>query len=193
MQFTFVSTNYAVLENATNAVITVQRYGITNLLGSVRYFTSDGSATNGVDYRGVTNTLTFLPGVKLTNFSVPIIDNQIVQLNRSLNLTLNNATSTSTNNVVSTNNASIGTNAAAVLTIIDNDNTFSFSATDYVVSEAAGNLQVNVLRSGQNTGVVSVVCATVPLSIANAATPGADYVAVSATDRKSTRLNSSHT
>ena len=110
-----------------------------------------------------------------------IIDNQVVQLNRSVNLTLNNATSTSTNNVVSTNNASIGTNSAAVLTIIDNDNTFSFSATDYVVSEAAGNLQVNVLRSGQNTGVVSVVCATIPLSIANAATPGADYVAVSAT------------
>ena len=173
MQFSFALTNFTVLENDGTAVVNVLRYGVTNVAGTVDYATSDGAATNRIDYVGVTNTLTFLPGVINTNFTVLILDNQVVQLNRALNLQLLNATPT--------NNASPGTNAAATLTIVDNDNTFSFSLLDYVVGEAAGQLQVSVLRLGQNTGAVSVAASTFTLPAVNAATAGTDYVTSAST------------
>ena len=173
MQFTFALTNFTVLENAGTAVINVLRYGVTNSTGTVAYATSDSTAFSGVDYVGVTNTLTFLPGVTNTNFTITVIDNQIVQLNRALNLRLFNATPT--------NNASPGTNATATLTIVDNDSTFSFSASAYNVNESAGQLTVAVLRAGQSTGNVSVVASTVPLAVPNAATAGTDYVASAST------------
>jgi uncharacterized delta-60 repeat protein len=173
MQFSYAVTNFTVLENAGTAIVSVLRYGVTNVGGTVDYATSDSSAFNGVDYVGVTNTLNFLPGVTNTNFSITILDNQVVQLNRALNLRLFNATPT--------NNASPGTNATATLTILDNDNVFSFSATDYTVNESAGQLLVAVLRSGQNTGNVSVVASTVVLPAVNAATASTDYVASAST------------
>lgn len=172
MQFSFTATNFNVFEDATNAVISVLRYGVTNFTGSVDYATADGSAFHRTNYLGVTNTLFFLPGVTNTNFTVAILDNQVVEPNRLLNLSLSNAT-----NAGLTNNASVGTNASATLTIVDNDNTFSFSATDYVVSESATNLNVTIVRVGQNAGIVSVLCATTSLGIPGAATAGADYQA----------------
>ena len=181
MQFSFAATNFSVLENAGTAIVNVVRYGVTNLPGSVNYATSDGTAFNGIDYTGVTNTAVFPPGVVSTNFFVAIIDNQIVQPNRALNLGLFNASSTDTNSVVSTNNASPGTNATATLTIIDDDNTFSFSATEYTVNESAGSLSATVQRFGQNTGNVSVVCSTAPLAIPNTATASQDYIATAST------------
>ena len=173
MQFSFAVTNFSVLENGGNAIISVIRYGVSNLTGTVNFATSDAIAVNGVDYVGVTNTLTFLPGVTNTNFTVAINDNQTVQVNRFLNLTLFNATPT--------NIASVGTNGVATLTIEDNDNTFSFSASGYTVNEAAGALSVTVLRFGQNTGIVSVAYSTVPLAVTSPATVTADYTLSAAT------------
>ncbi|NBV23529.1 MAG: hypothetical protein EBS05_16620, partial [Proteobacteria bacterium] len=178
MQFSFTATNYTVVEDAGTAVVTVSRYGLTNLVGSVTYATSDGTAVNGIDYLGVTNTLVFLPGVTTTNFSVTVKDNQILQFNRILNLTLANATSTS-NSIVTTNNTSLGTNSTATLTILDNDNIFSFSAANYTVVESAGQLIVPVLRFGQNTGNVSVVCSAVALTGPLAAPPGGRFNLIS--------------
>ncbi|MFN9112382.1 MAG: Calx-beta domain-containing protein, partial [Bacteroidota bacterium] len=120
------------------------------------------------DYTGVTNTLTFLPGVTNTNFSVAVTDNTIVQQNRQLNLSLFNGTPT--------NIASVGTNATATLTILDNDNSFSFSASNYTVNEAAGTFGISVLRFGQNTGIVSVAVSTLAITGAGAASPNIDYV-----------------
>lgn len=173
MQFSFAVTNFNVLENAGNAIISVIRYGVSNLTGTVSFATSDAIAINGVDYVGVTNTLTFLPGVTNTNFTVSIIDNSTLQLNRFLNLSLANATPT--------NIASVGTNAVATLSIVDNDNSFSFSASGYTVNESAGSLVVTVLRFGQNTGLVSVAYSSVPLAVASPATATADYTVTAAT------------
>lgn len=173
MQFSFAVTNFTVLENAGSATVSVLRYGVTNLTGTVNFATSDAIAVSGVDYLGTTSTLTFLPGVTNTNFTVSIIDNSTVQLNRFLNLSLANATPA--------NIASVGTNAVATLTIQDNDSSFSFSASGYTISESAGSLVVSVLRFGQNTGLVSVAYSTVPLAVASPATVTADFTATAAT------------
>lgn len=173
MQFSFAVTNVTVLENAGSATVSVLRYGVTNLTGTVNFATSDAIAVSGVDYLGTTNTITFLPGVTNTNFTVSIIDNSTVQLNRFLNLSLANATPA--------NLASVGTNAVATLTIQDNDSSFSFSASGYTISESAGSLVVSVLRFGQNTGLVSVAYSTVPLPVASPATAAVDYTVSAAT------------
>ena len=173
MQFSFVTSAFTVLENATNAVVNVIRYGVSNVTGSVIYSTTDGTASNATDYVGITNTLVFLPGVTNTNFTVAIIDNQVGQLDRTLNLSLASASPT--------NIASVGTNGTATLTIVDNDNSFNFSATGYNVLESAGTVVITVLRTGQNTRNVTVDVSTTPLVVANAATAGLDYLAKSET------------
>ncbi|MEN9573243.1 MAG: hypothetical protein RL514_1098 [Verrucomicrobiota bacterium] len=181
MQFSYAATNFSVQENGTNVFINVVRFGVTNLTGRVDYATADGTALTGTDYVGVTNTLVFLPGVISTNFAVAIVDNQIIQLNRLLNLSLTNATATDTNGITATNNASVATNAIATITIVDDDSVFNFSAVDYNVNEAAGFANVTVLRSGQNPGPVSVSAATEGRAVPNPATAGIDYVAASQT------------
>jgi len=173
MQFSYALTNFNIQENANLGFVSVIRYGVTNVSGTVDFATANGTALHGVDYTGVTNTLIFLPGVTNTNFSVVIADNSVVQQNRFVSLSLFNPTAM--------NIASVGTNATATMTIVDNDNSFSFSSTNYSVNEAVGLFGVSVLRFGQNTGVVSVAVSTLALVGPGAATTNSDYVNVSST------------
>ncbi|MBM4225830.1 MAG: hypothetical protein FJ167_13900, partial [Gammaproteobacteria bacterium] len=168
MQFSYALTNFNIQENANVGSVSVIRYGVTNVGGTVDFATADGTALHGVDYTGVTNTLIFLPGVTNTNFSVAIADNSVVQQNRFVSLSLFNPTAT--------NIASVGTNATATMTIVDNDNSFNFSESNYTVNEAVGLFGVSVLRFGQNTGVVSVAVSTLALGGPGAATPNVDYL-----------------
>ncbi|MBM4223966.1 MAG: hypothetical protein FJ167_04070, partial [Gammaproteobacteria bacterium] len=173
MQFSYALTNFNIQENANVGSVSVIRYGVTNVSGTVDFATANGTALHGVDYTGVTNTLIFLPGVTNTNFSVAIADNLVVQQNRFVSLSLFNPTAM--------NIASVGTNATATMTIVDNDNSFSFSASNYTVNEAVGLFGVSVLRFGQNTGVVSVAVSTLALGGPGAAMPNVDYSAIGST------------
>ena len=79
----FSQAAYGVLENATNAFITIQRIGggegtAAQPTVSAVLTTSDGSgaggAVNGTDYIGVTNTVTFPLGETFQTVAVPIIN-----------------------------------------------------------------------------------------------------------------------
>ena len=52
--------------------------------------TTDLSATNGVDYTGTTNTLSFAPQERLKLVPVPILNNSLKQPNRTFRVTLSN-------------------------------------------------------------------------------------------------------
>src|SRR5262249_18833271 len=91
--------------------ITVTRTGGSNVPVSVNYATSNGTATAGADYTAVSGTLTFGIGDTSKTFTVPIINDTLVEGNETVNLTLSSPTS----------GATLGGQATAVLTIQDDD------------------------------------------------------------------------
>ncbi len=86
----FVGPIFGVVENQTNAVITIQRIGGTGSatfpVVSALFTTADGTALNGVDYTGVTNTVSFPIGETFTNVLVPVINNGVVGSNKFFNV-----------------------------------------------------------------------------------------------------------
>ncbi|MEW6730780.1 MAG: Calx-beta domain-containing protein [Acidobacteriota bacterium] len=107
----FSSASYSVSEDGKTATITVTLTG-DGLDGSltVDYATTNGSATAGVDYITSTGTVTFTDQGSQT-FTVPIIDDNLLEENETVNLVLSNPTQ----------RAGLGSPSTAVLTIIDND------------------------------------------------------------------------
>ena len=93
-------------EGAGQATITVRRNGGTVGAVSVVYATSAGQ-----DYTAVTGTLTFAAGQNLATFTVPILDDSLVEGNETFNITLSNPT----------DGLLLGTPTTAVVTIVDND------------------------------------------------------------------------
>src|SRR6185369_6572824 len=89
----FASASFSAAENATNAVITVVRGGVTNGAVSVDFRTvpNGGSAVEGLDYLGTTGTLSWAAGDGVPkSFLVPIIDNTGVNPNKTVLLALTN-------------------------------------------------------------------------------------------------------
>ncbi|MEG3844137.1 Calx-beta domain-containing protein, partial [Microcoleus sp. herbarium14] len=107
--FNFSSGTYSVNENGTTQTITVNRTGGSNVSASVSYATADGSATAGSDYTATSGTLNFLSGETSKTFTIPIANDTLVEGNEIVNLSLTNAT----------NNASLGNQKTAILTIVD--------------------------------------------------------------------------
>jgi hypothetical protein len=109
--FSFSSPAYTVPEANTNVTITVNRVGGTSGAVQVSYATvADGTASNGVDYAGVSGALNWTNGESAPKkFIVPILNNTQVQSNVTVNLALSNPT----------NGAALGVQSTAVLTIIE--------------------------------------------------------------------------
>ena len=105
----FAQTNYVFSEGATNALITLLRFGPSNGVVSVEFTTSDGTATNGLDYTNVTTTVTFGDGVTVQTVLVPLIDDGETEDTETVLLTLSNP-----------QGVLLGL-ASATLTILDNE------------------------------------------------------------------------
>jgi uncharacterized delta-60 repeat protein len=158
----FSAAAYTVVENQTNAVVTVTRSGAVNNIVNVNYFTSDGTAVAGVKYYATNGTLTFGLGVTVQTFNVGLINNQVAEGTKSFNVHLTNLTGL----------AFLGMLTNAVVTILDDDVSVQFSSSAYAISESAGIAVINVLRAGATNGTVSVNYGTSDGS----AVGGQDYV-----------------
>src|SRR5262249_14364744 len=128
----FSSTNYTVNENDGTATITVVRTGSSSGTVTAGFVTSNGSGLAGVDYNSASGTLTFANGdATPKTFTVPIINNNTLDGNRTVNLTLTNATG----------GALLGVRTA-ILTIIDDEvaqpGRLQFSSPSYRVGEGDG-------------------------------------------------------
>ena len=171
---TFTLTNYTVMENGTNALITVIRTNGHSGVVSVNFATYDGTATNNLDYRATNGVLVFAENETNKTFTVPIINRtNSLDGDRIVSLVLS---APSGGAMFPTNLGA--TNLTATLTIIEDEvpmAKFSLAASNYTVGEAAGLLTVTVNRSGQTNGVVSVDYGTVPTGSAVA---GLDYTPV---------------
>jgi len=165
--FQFESASYSVSEDPGVALITVTRSDDTNLAGSVDYATSDLTATNGLDYTGITNTLSFAPGERVKLISVPILNDGITEPTKTFRVTLSNPSG-----------GILGPRTTATVSIQDNDPGVGFEFGSYSVWESAGALNLIVLRGDDwNLGPITVAYATSDLT----ATAGLDYQALSGT------------
>lgn len=107
----FSMANYTVNEADGSATIELTRTNGANGEVSVQFATSDGTAVAGTDYTAVSETLTFAAGETSQTVSIPILQNTADTANKTVNLTLSNAT----------NDAVLGDPDTAILTIEDDD------------------------------------------------------------------------
>lgn len=165
--FFFTNTVIQVLENATNAVITVVRTNPLTGTVSVNYATEDGSAIAGADYQAVTGTLVFTNGESVKSFLVPIVDDQLAEGDEFFTVSLSSPSPGS----------SLLDPSVQTVIIVDNDSGIRFSSPTYSVLEDGARAVITVLRTNFLASTVSVDYATED----GTATAGLDYVATSGT------------
>jgi uncharacterized delta-60 repeat protein len=140
----FSVSSFTVNENGGNAVVTITRTNGSTGTVLFRFATTNGTAVAGVDYIGVTNTITLRDGQTSTNVTIPILNDFIVQqADRTINLYLANPG----------NGATLGTLSNAVLYIIDDDflpGRLNFTTTAYQTNETAPAMIIPVTRTGGN-------------------------------------------
>jgi surface-anchored protein len=109
--FSFDPASLSVGEAAGSATLTVRRTRGSDGAVTVDYATGGGSATAGADYTAAAGTLTFADGQTARTFTVPILNDTVVEGSETFNATLSNPT----------NAALLGGAATAVVTILDDD------------------------------------------------------------------------
>ena len=140
---------------------------------TVQYATADGTAANGVDYIGATNTLAWDNGdVSPRNITIPLLNNNLIGPNKQFSANLFNATLNGTNAPWL-----LGQTTNATLVIVNNNSygTLQFSASSYIVNENGGYATVTVTRGGSALGTASVQYVTTD----GTAVAGTNYVAAS--------------
>jgi uncharacterized repeat protein (TIGR01451 family)/uncharacterized delta-60 repeat protein len=169
----FVGPVFGVMENVSNAVITLQRTGGTGNatfpLVSALFTTADGTARNGVDYTGVTNLVILPIGETFTNVFVPIINSGVVGSNSFFNVSLSDPVG-----------ATLGLQPAAEVIITNANTAVAFSSAIYRQSEnvVGGSAVIPIVRIGDPYSTISV---TVYTGTNGSATPNLDYLPVSNT------------
>ena len=108
--FQFSAPTYSIGEAGPVAMVTVTRTLGSEGVATVRLTTSDGTATSG-DYTSFDQVLVFAPGVTSQTVQIPITNDAIDEADETVDLTLTAATG----------GAVLGTQATAVLTVVDDD------------------------------------------------------------------------
>jgi hypothetical protein len=107
----FSASTYSVTERNGAVTITVTRSGGGSGSVSVRYATSNGTASSGSDYTPASGTLVFGSGQTSKTFTVGIREDRRSEGDETVNLTLRNPAG----------GATLGTPRNAILTIRDDD------------------------------------------------------------------------
>src|ERR1019366_1274260 len=121
----FSSSNYRVNENGGAATITVLRANYVNSVVSVDYATAN-TPQAGINYSNVSGTLTFNPGETVKSFSVPVVDDGVLNGDTSVPLSLRNLVG----------NAVFVNPSAATLTIVETDGSLVVPAGSALISES---------------------------------------------------------
>nr|WP_197999950.1 Calx-beta domain-containing protein [Gimesia alba] len=118
---------------------------------TVDFATADLSAIAPVDYTALTGTLTFDPGVQTQTITIPLIDNELVEVDRTFHVNL-------TNLQVNGFDVSLGVFQATV-TILDDDQA-TISINDISIDEDAGMALIDVTLDKPVEETVTVEYAT---------------------------------
>jgi hypothetical protein len=109
----FSAPSFSVDEGDGSVLVTVTRTGNTAGAASIRYATSDGSASSRSDYIAAFGTLRFADGETSKSFSILIVDDaRAIDDNESFNVTLSEPAG-----------ATLGSPSSVVVGIVDNDPT----------------------------------------------------------------------
>src|SRR5207237_6961191 len=92
----FSESTYRAKKNAGEVHIDVRRSGNTNQSVSVHYFTRDGSAVRGKDYKESNGSLNFAPGETNKMFRISVYNNHEVDGDRTLDLILSDPSANAT-------------------------------------------------------------------------------------------------
>lgn len=145
----FASSAFSISEQGGEAAITVKRIGGSSGQVSVAYATSNGSAVAPMDYTATVGTLVFAEGETSRTFVVPVVDDFLLDGNKTLNLSLSNPEG----------GAVIPNYPFSTLTILDNEiaaaGIIQFSVTNATIAEGAGKASITLTRSSGSSGVVS--------------------------------------
>ncbi|MEQ1861133.1 MAG: Calx-beta domain-containing protein [Chthoniobacteraceae bacterium] len=173
-EFNFRIGNYRADENGGMATITVDRLKGKGGIVTVDYAaTAGGTPATGTataaDFTAVNGTLTFGDGITTQSFTVPLLDDGVLDFDKSVKLAL------------SGNSAGTALGAAnARLTIVDDERptggVFDFSAAETIASEDSTGVLITITRTG-GMGEATVVFTAAP----GTATALDDYGPVSGT------------
>ena len=147
----FASSSYSVAENTPGYVfLYVTRTGGISGSAAVNYTSSNGTATQHVNYTGSYGTLSWANGdATQKSFSVGIIDDEIWTPDLKFTASLSGAIG-----------ATLGTVSQSIVTIINSTpytpGTMSFVSSSYSVNEDALSLTLHVERTGGTNGTASV-------------------------------------
>jgi uncharacterized delta-60 repeat protein len=172
---TLGATNYSGTISSGHLDFVVKRTSGSKGAVTVQYATSNGTATNGVDYSGATNTLSWVDGdVSPRTISIPLINNQIVGANKQFFAKLSNPT---LNGVPTPSMFGFYTNATLTISNDNSYGTLQLAASSYIVNETAGYATITVVRTLGAGGTASVNFATTNASAVN----GSNYRATNGT------------
>lgn len=162
---TFTGNEPATVTPTATVPITITRTG-TNLAGGATavFSTANGTALAGTDYTATATTVVFAQGETSKTVAVPILFDGVEDGNKTVLLSLASPGG----------GATLGTPAAAVLTMVDSTPSTRLSAASYSVNEG-GTVAIPVLRGGPTNGTVKVGYAASD----DTAAAGADYKATS--------------
>lgn len=164
----FARAAYRVNENGTNASITLRRLGVVDREIQVDFAATNDTAAAGVEFVATNLTLTFKAGETSQVARVRILDNALIESNKTVLLTLA-ATANAT--------AGAGPLTNALLEIVSDDCALEFTTMDYQVHEFARSVALEVRRVGGTVNPVSVSYATTN----GTALAGEDYAAAQGT------------
>ncbi len=146
----FSSAGFTTNEFGPFALIAVTRSGGAASDVTVDYATENVTALAGSDYYATNGTITFGSNETRQTFAVALINDYLVESNKTLLLHLSHPTG----------GARLGTITNATLTILDDESTLSFTNASYTISEAGPVLNINVVRTGARISPVTVDFAT---------------------------------
>ena len=154
----FSTNTYSANLSAGAITFTVQRTVGSKGTLTVEYATTNGTAVNGTDYVGATNTLTWNSGdVSPRTVSVPLLASSAVGPAKQFGVYLFNPTLNFTNWPSLLESP---TNAALIINNNNSYGVFQFSAPQYLVDENGGYATITVTRLGSALGTASVAFTT---------------------------------
>ncbi|WP_339728454.1 Calx-beta domain-containing protein, partial [uncultured Gimesia sp.] len=154
-QASFSIDNVSIDEEESSATISVSLDKAVDTAISVDYATSDQTATSVDDYSVSSGTLTFVAGVQLLMITVPITDNNIVELDETFLITLTSLQANGADVIIGDNQATV--------TILNNDQA-TISITNISEDENSGTATLTVSLDQPVATTVTVDFATADLS-----------------------------
>jgi hypothetical protein len=164
-QISFTSASFSGAQNSGSIPITVTRTN-SDVVSTVHYATSDGTAIAGINYTATSGTVTFPIGALTETIDIPVIDDNKIHGPLTFSVALSNSTG-----------GGLVTPSTALVTENDTDPTMSFSGTPYAVNQNAGSITITVTRS-----FASQVASTVQFSTSDgSAKAGVNYTTTTGT------------